>query len=601
MSKQKLPAVFTQFNYNTHLITTHMHIQPLLRRLFLFMLCLPLLQLQAQQTGSVVSIDKFGATKDAGDDATEAVKKALVYIKAHKISKLVFPKGRYDFYPGQAIEKYIFTSNNDEGLKRIIFSVSGFNNLRIDGQGSSFIFHGYVCPFIIEQSVNISLVNFSVDWERTFHSEGKIMALGNEGMELAFSDKFPYRIENGILVFQDKDHNEYPYGSLLEFDPVKHETAYMASDYYFGHGQAARELAPGHVLLLNTQLKGIPGNTMVFNALKRLCSAITVSDSRNLLFDSLNVYHCGGMGIVALRSRNIEINHMAVTRSPGTERVLSITADATHFVNCGGKLVIQNSLFENQMDDAANIHGMYVQVTKKTGASGAEVQLKHEQQLGFDFIKPGTRLELVHNTDMEAYDSLIVKSVNRINKEYTRLEFTKPLPAELVVGKDVLAEIYNYPDVTIRHCVIQKNRARGMLIGSRGKVIIEDNLFHTSGAAILFEGDGSYWFEQAGVRDVTLRNNLFDNCNYGVWGNAVIQIGSGVQQQFRNTSRYNRNIKIYNNTFNVFDPRLLNGYSVKGLRFTNNSIKSTEAYPNKFPGAKRFDLTDCSDLKIDGL
>ena len=228
------------------------------------------------------------------------------------------------------------------------------------------------------------------------------------------------------------------------------------------------------------------------------------------------------------------------------------------------------------------------------------MQLKHEQQLGFDFIKAGTRLELVHNTDMEAYDTLTVKSAIRINKEYTQVEFIKPLPAQLVIGKDVLAGIDNYPDVIIRRCLIQKNRARGMLIGSRGKVLIEDNVFHTSGAAILFEGDGSYWFEQAGVRDVTLRNNLFDNCNYGVWGNAVIQIGSGVQKAYRNISRYNRNIKIYNNTFNVFDPRILNGYSVKELSFTNNIIKSSEAYPNKFPGAKPFDLTDCSGLKIDG-
>jgi len=561
----------------------------------------PVNRLYAQKSNASVSIEKFGAKKDLGEDATEAVKNALLYIKQNKINKLVFPKGRYDFYPDQAAEKYIFTSNNDESLKRIIFLLSGFNNVEIDGQGASFIFHGYVSPFIIENSTGITLKNFSIDWERTFHSEGKIISVDNDGMELSFSEKFPYKIENGILVFRDNNKVEYPYGSLLEFDPVKHETAYMASDYYFGHGQAAKEISPGTVRLLAPGIKGTPGNVMVFNALKRLCSAITVADSRDLLFDSLNIYHCGGMGIVAQRSRDMEINHLTVTRSPGTGRVLSITADATHFVNCGGKLLIQNSLFENQMDDAANIHGIYVQVTKKFSATKVEVQLKHEQQLGFDFIRPGSKLELVHNTDMETYDTVTVKNVNRINKEYTQVTFTKPLPAQLVIGKDVLAAIDNYPEVTIRNCIIQKNRARGMLIGSRGKVLIENNTFHTSGAAILFEGDGSYWFEQAGVRDVTLRNNLFDNCNYGVWGNAVIQIGSGVQKEYRNISRYNRNIKIYNNIFNVFDPRLLNGYSVKGLSFSNNTINISEAYPNKFPGAKRFDLTDCADLKIDGL
>ncbi len=553
----------------------------------------------AQHNPLPVSIENFGVKKDGGEDATAAVRKALEYVKKSNSKKLIFPKGRYDFFPDQASEKYVFTSNNDEGLKRIIFLLSGFSHIEIDGEGSAFIFHGFVSPFIIESSKNITLKNFSVDWDRTFHSEGKIVSVDDEGMVLSFSKKYPYKVENGLLVFYDNDKKQYPYGSLLEFDPIKHETAYMATDYYLRGNQPAKEIEPGKVRLLVPHMKGTPGNVMVFNAAKRSNSAITVADCYNLLFDSLNIYHCGGMGIIAQRSSNIEINHLTVTRSPGTDRVLSITADATHFVNCGGKLLIQNSLFENQMDDATNIHGMYVQVTKKLTPAKAEVQLKHEQQLGFDFIKPGSRLELVHNTTMEAYDTLMVKTVKRINKEYTQVEFTKLLPVGLVSGKDVMAAIDNYPDVTIRNCVIQKNRARGMLIGSRRKVLIEHNTFHTPGAAILFEGDGSYWFEQAGVRDVTLRNNIFDNCNYGVWGTAVIQVGSGVKEEYRNISRYNRNIKIYNNTFNVFDPRLIHAYSVQGLAFSNNTINSTQAYPNKFPNAKHFDISDCSDIKIE--
>lgn len=557
-------------------------------------------RLSAQRGLIPVNIKDFGIKKDAGEDATVAVKKAVEYIKKNHSKKLIFPKGRYDFYPDQATEKYVFTSNNDEGLKRVIFLLSELHNLEIDGQGSQFIFHGFVSPFIIENSKNITFRNLSIDWERTFHSEGKILSVDNEGMVLSFTEKYPYKVDNGLLVFSDDHKKEYPYGSILEFDPVKHETAFMAVDYFFNGNQPAKEIEPGKVRLLKPGMKGTPGNVIVFNAAKRSNSAITVTDSDDLIFDSLNIYHSGGMGIVAQRSKNIEINHLKVTRSPGTDRVLSITADATHFVNCGGRLLIQNSIFENQMDDATNIHGIYVQVTKKYGPSKVEVQLKHEQQLGFDFIKPGSRLELVHNTTMEAYDTLIVKSVNRVNKEFTQVEFTKPLPAELIIGKDVLASIDNYPDVTIRNCIIQKNRARGMLIGSRGKVVIENNTFHTSGAAILFEGDGSYWFEQAGVRDVTLRNNIFDNCNYGVWGNSVIQIGSGVKEEYRNISRYNRNIKIYNNTFNIFDPRLINAYSVDGLTFSNNKINKTHAYANKFPEGKPFNIGNCSNVKIDG-
>ncbi len=550
-------------------------------------------------TAQTISIESFGAVKGGGQDATPVVRKALAYIKHHPVSRLIFPRGRYDFYPDLASEKYIFTSNNDEGLKRIAFLLEGFAGLEIDGQGSEFFFHGYICPFVIDGSKNISLRNFSVDWERTFHSEGKVLSVDKDGMELQFSDQYPYKIDNGMLVFQDKKGVEYPYGNLLEFDPAKRETAFMARDQYFGRNLPAREITPGRVRLLVPGLEGIPGNVIVLNALHRPCSAIAVSDSRGLSFDSLNIYHCGGMGIVAQRSRDIDIDHLSVTARPGSDRVLSLTADATHFSNCAGRLRILHSLMENQMDDATNIHGIYVQVARQLSATGILVQLKHEQQVGFDFIKPGSRLELVRSTTLEAYDTLLVKSVERINKEYTSVEFVRPLPSGLMAGKDVMAAIDDRPDVIIRYCTIQKNRARGLLIGSRGKVIIDSNYFHTPGAAILFEGDGRYWFERTGVRDVMVKDNVFDNCNYGVWGNAAIQVGSGIEKAYQADSRYNRNIRIVHNTFHVFDPRVIHAYSVQGLRFSGNTITDSKDYPNRFPEGKRFEVMDCSGVEIE--
>ena len=75
-----------------------------------------------------------------------------------------------------------------------------------------------------------------------------------------------------------------------------------------------------------------------------------------------------------------------------------------------------------------------------------------------------------------------------------------------------------------------QGKARGLLLGSRGRIVVEDNYFHIAGAAILFEGDANYWFEQSGVRDVVIRGNLFENGNYGCpsWGAACIAVGSGI-------------------------------------------------------------------------
>jgi hypothetical protein len=73
-----------------------------------------------------------------GEDATLMVIDALTKIKEKKAKKIVFAKGTYHFNPDFASEKYVFVSNNDEGLKRFVFDLSDFQNLEIDGKGLLF-------------------------------------------------------------------------------------------------------------------------------------------------------------------------------------------------------------------------------------------------------------------------------------------------------------------------------------------------------------------------------------------------------------------------------------------------------------------------------
>jgi Right handed beta helix region len=561
--------------------------------LFIF---LAMLKISAQERSKTVDLAVFLLPEKNNKDATAAVRNALQHCRAIHATRLVIPTGIYEFWPEEAAEQYLFTSNNDEGLKRITFLLEDMTDFEIDGQGSQFIFHGVVSPFVINRCKNIRLHHFSIDWKRTFHSEARILKAGGDSMELAITAAYPYKIVNNILVFYGEDNSTiYPYGGLLEFDPVKKETAYMAADYWTNSDITAREISPGHIKIYRPGITGTPGNILTFGAKDRVSSAITVSDSRRIKVDNATIFHCGGMGIVAQRSRDMTLDQIRVT--PGNGRVVSATADATHFANCSGNITITHCLFENQLDDATNIHGIYVQVVKQVAANTLLLALKHPQQSGFDFIKPGMVMELVHSNNLINYGQAVVKSAERINKIYTQVVFKKALPAGLVV-KDVMAGIADTPFVRIQHCTIRGNRARGILLGSRGKILITENVFHNAGAAILFEGDAMHWFEQAGVKNVSITGNTFDNCNYGVWGNAVIQVGSGIDAQGRKTSRYNSNILIEGNTFKVFDPRLINAYAVDRLVFRNNIVEQTNAYKSSFPAAKAFEIKDSEKVEI---
>ena len=124
-----------------------------------------------------MNIRHYGAQPTERSDTTIAVNAAIRDLRAGKSKRLVFPKGRYHFWPDRAAEEYLFISNNDESLKRIAFPLYGLSGVEIDGDGSEFVFHGTMIPFALKNSRRIILSNFSIDWDRTFHMEAEIFGL----------------------------------------------------------------------------------------------------------------------------------------------------------------------------------------------------------------------------------------------------------------------------------------------------------------------------------------------------------------------------------------------------------------------------------------
>ena len=121
------------------------------------------------------------------EDATLIVVEALEKCKEKGYKGIRFPKGAFHFYPTYVPDFYTAITNNDNGLKRTRFPIFNFNNFHIDGGGSEFIFHGKMLPFIIEESTNIRVSDFSIDWEVPFFAQGTIVA--NNPSAMTFDEK----------------------------------------------------------------------------------------------------------------------------------------------------------------------------------------------------------------------------------------------------------------------------------------------------------------------------------------------------------------------------------------------------------------------------
>ena len=509
------------------------------------------------------------------------------------------PEGRYTVKGDFAYERYCYVSNNDEGLKRIAFDLSGCHDLEIRGENTHLDFVGYTVPFLIADAENITISGISIDYTTPFHSEAEITAVTPDHFDVRFDiDEFPYDIRNGCLYFDNKPTGSEAFNLLLEFDKEKREPAYHAWDYWVNGTERCEQLPNGDVRILREGIQATVGNVMVFGCNHRLVPGFIISDSKNITIHDVDVYHTGGMAFIAQRSENLELNRIRVTPPPYRHRIVSATADATHFSNCGGYIRMIDCVFENQKDDATNIHGIYAMISEIVSPRTVVVQYVHEAQRGFNFIRKGMNVEIVNNASLVTLGQRQVASYEVLNKEYTRVTFTEDLP-EGTLTKYVIAQVDSYPEVLIKGCTIRSNRARGILLGSRAKMTIDSNYFHAAGAAILLEGDGSYWYEQSGVRDLEISRNTFDNCNYGSpgWGRACIAVGTGLWED-RATSRYHHNVDIHDNIFCTFDPRILNFYCTEGVRFVDNRIETTDDYPAANSNASPFIYDDCDDVEI---
>lgn len=560
---------------------------------------------------TTISAADFGARPDTGEDACPGARAAISECRRSGACRLSFAPGRYDFWPDRASEHYLFASNNDEGLKRIAFFLRGIENLEIDGNGAFFLFHGKMVPFVLENCKNLTLKNFSFDFERPFHSEGTVTAISPTGVDLQIGRQFPYEIRHGVLLFSagesstspgttvDGGGPAYPVFNLLAYDQEKRETAFMARDLYgLPPAPPASSVSPGIVRLHVADVPAKPGDRLVFGA-PRHYPGILISDSQEVRLENIAIHHCGGMGVIAQRSADLSLDRVKVTPPPGGQRIVSATADATHFVNCRGSIELRDCVFEQQMDDASNIHGLYAKVTRILAPDRFEVRLVHPQQAGVDFIGRGATLEITDGPSLQPKGLAEVRRVIRLNKEYSIVETASP--AKVAPGDAISDADANTAEVRIRGCLFRGNRARGLLLGSRGRTIVEDCTFHTPGSAILFEGDATYWFEQAGVSEAIIRNNTFDNCNFGVWGKACIEVRAGIGEKFRPRTRYNRNISVTGNRFRVFGAHpLLDMYSVEGLTCRENFVEITEEYPAPKRGpVSWFEVGDCDRVALE--
>ena len=138
------------------------------------------------------------------------------------------------------------------------------------------------------------------------------------------------------------------------------------------------------------------------------------------------------------------------------------------------------------------------------------------------------------------------------------------------------------------------------LVSTPKPVVIAENVFESSGSAILVAGDSNYWFESGACRDVRIDNNVFTAaCLSSMYQfcEGVISICPVVPKP-ETDKPYHSHIAIRGNTFDAPDVPVLYAFSCEDLIFEENRIFKAYAGKRWHPGRAMMNLEYCRDVRI---
>ena len=434
---------------------------------------------------------------------------------------ITIPQDTYHVYADEASAPVVCVANHGyNGYKSAALAIEGMADLTVDGGGSTFILHGCMDFAIVKNSQNITIRNLTVTCADTCNFQGKVTEAA-EGCVTVELEEHPKLYLFGDVLFQKIDHQMEMMGRTLDYVTETGEIRRGSGDENFGvKFKDIRKTLEGDTLrLYDVPVMPPVGDTIVFTMSRRCNQAFLLDRSENVTLENVTVHTCWGMGVIAQKCKDVTIRRCSVTPDEG--RLWSAGQDATHFVNCRGKILIEDCLFENQLDDAANLHGIYTLI-EKVADSQILVRYAHFQTRGIDIYSVGDAVQIMDRQTQQPTAFARIAAVEVLNPDMTILTLTD-VEGEILPGM-IVENLSDEADVLIRNNVIRNNRARGMLIAAKGKVEITGNRFHSGGAAIQFESDPIHWFECGGTTDVQIRDNFFDDCRHGTWGRAVIDI-----------------------------------------------------------------------------
>ena len=560
----------------------------------LFFLSLSEIQAQA------INVTDFGVQPNSSLDATEGVKRAIAACRNQPESLLVFPKGRYDFYPEQAEKREYFISNTSSEIecpskiKNIGLLFENKKNITIEGNGSLFVFHGKMITWAFDHCENIHLKNIIVDYDRPTISELTFLEVSSNHVVAAIHPDSKYKITDNKLQFYGDNWIMHSSFSILT-DTIEGTELYSSFDPLWKSRATELELNKvrfeGNFHDVNYKV----GKTLTIRDPYRDHVGAFINLSKNVRLENITMHFMHGLGIVSQFSENLTYSGVKII--PWRGRTIASFADGMHFSGCKGHILVEGCHFKGLHDDPMNIHGTYLQITEIHSPTNVTVKFMHHQTYGFPAFFEKDTVAFIHSSSLQPRGNAVVRNAKQLSEREIQVELSAPLPSTINIG-DCLENLTWTPSLEVRNNRFEMTNTRGLLITTPRKVVVENNHFYRTGMyAIQISGDAGSWYESGAVRDVLIQHNLFEECGYNRGSEDSYSIAINPENhEIIDGYWVHENIRILNNTFKVTDGLILKAKSATGIVFEGNTIENSNWNPPLRNKAEPFKFEDCGDI-----
>ncbi|MBE7056013.1 MAG: hypothetical protein E7388_01045 [Ruminococcaceae bacterium] len=523
-------------------------------------------------------------------------------------TEFIFDEGKYYFT--HKIFKDIPLSNTDVIPERVLgVLLENMKNIRLTGNNTWLMYEGMMQAVTMLHCENIVMDGFTIDWEKPLISEGVIVGKDENTIDIYINPEvFPHRIREGQIEF-DLGADQWvgigvTWECAIEFDFNNRAIRKNTGDSVYLI--SLNEDLGNNVYRFNYNNSDVKiGNILAIRHNFRRHAGIFTEKCKNITIENVNVHSCNGLGCLAQFCEDLtyrKVNFIP-NRKAGRE-VVNGRDDGMHITCCKGTVTITECSFVGLMDDPINVHGCCVNGVEWVDEYTVICKFVHDQACGFAYwAEDGDEIVFINRKNMSPLGTAISCKYTLIDKTTFEVKFTEPVSDEIrgINTEDIALDNLTHT----ASFVCSKNRfgscrARGVLVSTPKPVKIINNVFQSSGSAILVAGDSNYWYESGECHDVEISGNMFyDSCLSSYYGfcEGIISVCPVVPEP-EIDKPFHKNIRIHDNTFDTPDTPLLYSLSCDGLEFKNNRIFKSPSTDKWHPGTHFFNLNYCKNVEI---